>query len=100
MTAPPHFHSCFTGPCCRYLVKGGAGPTMGIAELTNILREGGPWAISAVMIIAYLRKDRQIDKLHAERREDDRKTIETLTLFNGTVSGLKDTLNAFLNRLE
>jgi len=73
---------------------------MGIAELTNILQNGGPWAVSAILIIAYLRKDRQIDKLHAERREDDRKTIETLTLFNGTVSGLKDTLNAFLNRLE
>jgi hypothetical protein len=73
---------------------------MGLAELTDILRQGGPWAMLALVIMAYARKDRQLDKLHSERRDDDRKTIETLTLFKGTVDGLKDTLNAFLNRIE
>ena len=71
---------------------------MGVSELTNILQQGGPWAMVAILIVAYIKKDRQLERIHAERREDDRKTIETLSLFNGTINGLRDTLTAFLNR--
>ena len=73
---------------------------MGMTELSTFLQNGGPWALTAILLFAYAKKDRQIAALHAERRADDRKTIEAVTLLSTAVTGLKDTLMTFLNRSE